>query len=563
MKRAVVCCVLSWTALAVAQTGTRPRNIFDDDWEPPKRPAAVRPEEPRKVTPKPPDTTPATTVTPTVTTPEVVPTRSTRRPIPKPDDQAAVRKVMRELYADQLKDTTPAGRQKLTRALLQQADKLASEAPTDQFVLLTAAVDASVAASNLSSAFSAADRLARTFEIDGLDVKADAITRFKSTVPGDAAQNVIAALALSSELEAADDPTTALRVCTAVQPVAAANPDLRNQVVARMRELNVAKDLAERIARDREKLKESPDDPAANLAVGRYECFTRGQWRSGLPHLARGSDPALKQAAQAELDAAESTQPATLVRVADLWWDLANKQPEARSRTAVISHALGFYQKSLNGVTGLQKTLVEKRIAQAKSALIAASGRIDLLALFDPAKDVVKGQWESTPDGLMSDRGNESRVAFPYQPPGEYDLIIEFTRLEGTEYMMALFTWSGNNGACVIKSSLCGFSLIDKHRVGADNPTIRNLDRIITTRQRHRLVLEVRRQGVRALMDNVELTSFVGRPDQLSQDGNWAIRKGLLGIAKVGDGRFVYHSAELRPVTGTGKPLRAPANRSN
>lgn len=190
------------------------------------------------------------------------------------------------------------------------------------------------------------------------------------------------------------------------------------------------------------------------------------------------------------------------------------------------------------------------------------SGPIDLMALFDPAKDIVKGRWESAGQGLVSDRANESRVVFPYQPPDEYDLAVEFTRLEGTDYLLILFTWGGHNGACAIKSKLCGFSQIDKRRIGKDNPTVKNHDGIITTGKRHRCVLEVRRQGIRALIDNVEVTSFAGRPEQLSQDGNWDIKIGLLGVAKIGDGRFAFHTAELRPVSGEGKPLRpdGPAN---
>ncbi len=46
-------------------------------------------------------------------------------------------------------------------------------------------------------------------------------------------------------------------------------------------------------AQSQEKLKESPDDPAANLAVGSYLCFNKDQWERGLPMLAKGSDPAL------------------------------------------------------------------------------------------------------------------------------------------------------------------------------------------------------------------------------------------------------------------------------
>ena len=42
----------------------------------------------------------------------------------------------------------------------------------------------------------------------------------------------------------------------------------------------------------------TPADATAHLTLGRYLCFVSGNWSEGLPHLAAGSDPALRQAAE-------------------------------------------------------------------------------------------------------------------------------------------------------------------------------------------------------------------------------------------------------------------------
>ena len=52
-----------------------------------------------------------------------------------------------------------------------------------------------------------------------------------------------------------------------------------------------------------EKLKTNPDDPQANLALGRYRCFAKGDWEAGLPLLAKSGDAALASLAKKALEA--------------------------------------------------------------------------------------------------------------------------------------------------------------------------------------------------------------------------------------------------------------------
>ena len=56
-------------------------------------------------------------------------------------------------------------------------------------------------------------------------------------------------------------------------------------------------------------LAKDPKDPQANLVVGRYLCFTKGDWKKGLPLLALGSDETLKGLAEQELEHRLPTQP--------------------------------------------------------------------------------------------------------------------------------------------------------------------------------------------------------------------------------------------------------------
>ncbi len=49
-------------------------------------------------------------------------------------------------------------------------------------------------------------------------------------------------------------------------------------------------------------LASNPKDPAANLAMGRFQALIRGDWDRGLRLLARGSDAGWKTLAQTDLD---------------------------------------------------------------------------------------------------------------------------------------------------------------------------------------------------------------------------------------------------------------------
>jgi hypothetical protein len=369
-----------WVLLAVISGSSRAgqHNIFDDDWVQPKsseprtvpatNPAppapAVRPAAAPPVTPDPLPTTPPTPVAPPVVfnKPPAIEAPA-RLPVPSKTEQAAVRKVMKDVFAKQLVDRTMKGRRKLTEALLKQADE-SKDAPVDRFVLLTAAVDAASEAANLPLVFKAANRLAQGYEVDGLMVKADAALRVaaKADTTASSIDNAKAVLDLTEELAAAEEFVTAVRLCTFVQPAVAQKPMLKAQVQEDLRELALARDAAARYARDVARLKAKPDDPAANLSAGRYRCFIKGDWDRGLVMLSKGSDVILESLAVQELAAPSSAE--AVAKLADGWWDVSVKERDLPMRGGVMAHAVVLYKRSIGGMSGLRRAQIEKRLAE-------------------------------------------------------------------------------------------------------------------------------------------------------------------------------------------------------
>ena len=112
-------------------------------------------------------------------------------------------------------------------------------------------------------------------------------------------------------------------------------------------------------------LKDQPNDAAANLTIGRYFCFTRGDWPTGIKHLALGSG-SLKVVAAKELAAQASQQetkkplePAVLVGLAEQWRSAAADLPES-DRPYAHAAAVYWYERALPNLAGLQKLKVEQ-----------------------------------------------------------------------------------------------------------------------------------------------------------------------------------------------------------
>jgi hypothetical protein len=99
----------------------------------------------------------------------------------------------------------------------------------------------------------------------------------------------------------------------------------------------------------KEKLKKAPDDPAANLALGKFYCFAAGNWDQGLPMLAKGSDAALQKLARVDLAGAENPQ--AQANVGDGWFDLSEK-PNAAGKSQLRARAGHWYEKAVTNLSG-------------------------------------------------------------------------------------------------------------------------------------------------------------------------------------------------------------------
>jgi S1-C subfamily serine protease len=123
-----------------------------------------------------------------------------------------------------------------------------------------------------------------------------------------------------------------------------------------------------------DKLAANPDDAEANLAVGKYVCFVRGDWATGLPMLAKCSDVKIKQAAGDDL--ADPIDGAGQQHVADQWYILGN-QPLLRG-DRIRLRAYFWYQKALPQLDGESARSARERIEELQSLADKPWGQAEL-----------------------------------------------------------------------------------------------------------------------------------------------------------------------------------------
>jgi hypothetical protein len=117
----------------------------------------------------------------------------------------------------------------------------------------------------------------------------------------------------------------------------------------------------DKLASALQKLSAAPNDAEANFAVGRYQCFYKNDWPSGLPKLALAGDLDVATAARKDMENAKT--PAASAEVAELWWNIGQKQPAAAKRN-VYRRAVEWYLLALPGLTGNQHSAAIRRIEQ-------------------------------------------------------------------------------------------------------------------------------------------------------------------------------------------------------
>lgn len=509
------------------------------------------------------------------------PAAQSARRYPLPDAAALeeAEKTVRQTYKDDFaKARRGAQRLALGRKLLEDAG--AGHDPAVCFVLLTEARDLGVELGRADLIVSAIDEMARRYQIDGLEMKAEQLKKAARTIT---TRRAVARLCLDLIHEAvlADRFDLAMDFArTGYAAAEKANEDtLREQILTRGRQtLSLEKEF-QRAQQAEKTLAENPNDPDANLIRGRYLCLVKEDWERGLPMLAKGADPQWQ--ALAHQDLAGPNDAEAQLELGDAWWDMAQNMKEP-ARSSLLNRARRWYLEAMPSLTDPRKSKVVARLAEIKgygggtstveieppgestasqspAAPLASSGeRVDVLRLVDPQKHTLAREWRLQGGELaVSPAGAPARLTIPVQPRGDYDLKLEFTRKDGFSTVGVVLPVGSRQCLLAInyRGGPSGVETIAGRRAD-DNPS--TFVGALANDRRYTLQVAVRldddQAAVTAELDGRPFLFYRGPVRSLDLEREWRLPcRQCLGV--IAESGAVFHTVELKMVSGEAKLL--------
>jgi Leucine-rich repeat (LRR) protein len=290
-----------------------------------------------------------------------------RLPVPPSENLKDARRQIREIFE---KDYTSAkydtSKAVLAKKLLEQALKDDSD-PVAYFALLREARDVAADGNIWDTVCEAVDAMEEKFEVNAWEMKEEmlsAAVKISRSVNAqerlcEAMLDVLNAAVEAQQFDIARKLVSSLTTASGRVQGAIGNVPLRRRFQLRAAELKKLEPQWAMIQQATSKLKESPDDPAANAAYGKHLCLVVGDWEHGLPLLAKGSDKSLAALARQEADSpGDATDQ---LKLADAWWNLGQADSGSEKKQLLL-RSKHWYDTAVPSLTGLSRTKAEKRI---------------------------------------------------------------------------------------------------------------------------------------------------------------------------------------------------------
>jgi hypothetical protein len=359
-----------------------------------------------------------------------------RLPVPGSAEQKKAETLLKEIFKDEYSRKAPSDRLALARTMMKQASETSDDAAA-RYLMLRESKDLALQGGDWDLSLKAADAIGKAFEEDVLPMKGAILsTASRGTkTPAEYAKLSQASSVLADEAAAGNRFDIADKAAQEAlsQAKLAKDPALAIKAEAKVKALAESKSKADAVAKAVATLAKSPDDPAANSAVGRHECLTKGAWKDGLPKLARGADPQLKEVATRDL--AEPKDGPGRAAVGDGWWDVAEKE-SGSARALARSRAVYWYELALPGLSGLSKMKVERRIPELRqdkfpgawvditdARLFGRPGKAgEPIVLTPPVNDGIMAALAQLPEGVFD--GFSARLRF--KPEWTANGLIQF-----------------------------------------------------------------------------------------------------------------------------------------
>jgi hypothetical protein len=490
--------------------------------------------------------------------PVAVPAKpAVRVPVPAGPEAADAEKEIKSIFKDEYPKRAAADRAALARKLLQAGEETKDDAVL-QFVTLREARDLAASAGDLDTALTAIDQMGKAFLVDVPDLKATAFASAARSVEADEGERVFTkGLDLMDRLAGDGEFDAAVKLAVPLEDLARRLRSAEHIKTAQARAKECRVQLTEwnRVRPSAEKLKETPDDAEACLAVGKYYAAAR-KWAAALPLLAKGSHAGLKEAAAKEL--AKPADAAALADAGDLWFALAEKETGA-FKAVLQDRARELYEKALPGLAGLAKAKVEKRLQSATEVASGSGDWIDLLRIANPATHAVAGKWTRQGNELEVAAGDtHDLLEFPRGAQGSYDLQAVFTIKEGTRHEPAIMLPVGTTQTALMFDAwdapgVCGLACVDGVAPNGGNPTTfptpKGLRGVTPPGPPNTVSVRVRIEGANAQVqvdvNGRKIIDWKGKQASLTAWTGWPVKSKTFGLGAC-QTAVTWHAVRVR-----------------
>lgn len=353
-----------------------------------------------------------------------------KAPPPALTARKKAKKEIRKLLRTEFAQKEDYKRLSLAIQLLKDGIKT-KDNPAMQYALFQEAWELAAKIGDVEVCVRAVNEVAARYDVDSIDLKMKILRTTARKVSTPAAKRLL----FAAYRNVADNAVRKNRFRVADKACAEAGKIARklkdDALIAKIKEkrktVAALRQEFNELMEARRTLETNPEDPDANLRVGRYLCRVKEDWTAGLPLLAKGADPVLKKMAAEDL--ADPQDPEARAKLADAWYDLAGTHPDGFAEPA-WRRSGHWYKMAFPDLTGDDQARVQKRLSE-------------LCVGFD----ILAGEWTTskgarwTEDGIVIDdtanrmrRSSTARHAGRFEVGSKFEVSFTIDRIDRNQY---------------------------------------------------------------------------------------------------------------------------------
>jgi serine/threonine protein kinase len=334
-----------------------------------------------------------------------------KTPLPDAARVAQCESKLEEEHHDQLIKGDADSKQRAAAELYNQS--LNQSDPAMELASLRLAARLVVETSDFSRAMEICDRMGARFDMDILPVKADLLSQAAGYAHTPKSQAALAELCVTAGFQAiaVDDYSIANTITAPAKSAAqqSGDPNLTSQAGFLADETARCAPACILVKPAAAVLNANPDDPAASLAMGKFLCFIKNDWATGLPLLARGSDETLRSVANQEI-AGTAINSSEQVALGDAWWKLSVAAPDI-DRGPFQQRARYWYLKGITTAKEPKKSSLRQSLSERIGAVPTQPAEIHIVSRVSGTEfiDIYsdQAQWRSSQRGASGNTINQ------------------------------------------------------------------------------------------------------------------------------------------------------------